>query len=219
MSQCALDQIVMPPFCTEFPTPTGNPMKTPVVDDFSTSNSPASIGKSYILSENTLDTDIPINTSQVPWGETPKFSSGSINITTELMDDAQYGIENAGTGSCRSGDCPPCHAIGLGQAMITGLARIGGLTANLPSSTAITSASSTLALADLSACMPNFRFGIADRGVWYMHDNTRLALHKLLESSSLCSYRAADAVVWSAHRCLQFNECDRGWCQCDCGVR
>jgi HK97 family phage major capsid protein len=182
MSKYNLDAIVMPPYCTEFTTGRGNPCTTPVVDDFALSNSPASINASSIVSENSLDTEKDIVVGKVAWQETPTWRSGQLFVSWELFHDAQYGVE--GVAGLIEAVIARRHAIGLGQAMISGAGLSGGLLVGLPSSTAITSGTSSLSLTDFINLYAELPVLYRNNAVWYMHDNTRLVLHKLLETSA-----------------------------------
>lgn len=183
MSQYSYDAIVRPEFCAEFETATGNPMSTPIVDDFTPSGSPVvyTVGASVILSEATQETQRSIKSAVVNWQDAPKFSSGVVVVPRELFDDAQYGIENAA--SLVEAVIARRHSIGLGRAMISGAGLTGGLTLNLPAGTKITSASSTLALTDWTSLYSTLPVWYRQGAVWYMHDNTRLALYNLLQTS------------------------------------
>jgi HK97 family phage major capsid protein len=184
MSKFALDQIVDPAFCTEFPTGNGNPMSTPVVDDIvETGTSPVTftVGAARVVAENTADTEQDIKTNAVPWSETPTWRSGVLLITWEMFHDAQYGVE--GVAGLIEAVVARRNAIGLGQAMITGQNVSGGLTSNLPAGQVSTSAASALAIDNFIDLYGSLAAPYRMNAAWFMHSNTQIALYKLLQTT------------------------------------
>lgn len=181
MSKYNLDAIVMPPYCAEFDTGKGNPMTTPVVDDFALVGSPASVNMSGSVPESTQGTEQDMVVGRVAWPEVPTWRTGRLAVSWELFQDAQYGIESVA--GLIEAVFAKRHAIGLGRAMITGAGVTSGLINNLPSGTTITSAASTLALPDFTGLYAELPVWYRKNAVWFMHDNTRLALYNLLQTS------------------------------------
>lgn len=159
-------------------TLTGRPCTTPAIDDVA--GSPAAMNKAYILSENTAGTETPMVAGKVSWQEAPKFHSGIIRVSREMFEDSFEGVAKI-----LEKVFAQRFALATGYYSIqgNGNGQPQGLIPALPASTVVTSASSTLAIADFEAVYRQLPNVYRKNSRWYMSDATRDVVTKLLEAS------------------------------------
>ncbi len=185
MAKYAVDDIVLPPYCTQFETGSGNPMATPMVNDFVTTGSSPIVfsnGAATIVNENTLGTPQDIITDAVQWASTPNWRSGRLVISWELFEDARFGL--AQVAGLVEAVVAKRMSAGQGPAFITGAGLSGGLLPTLPAGTKVTSNSSTLALADFISVYKKLPAAYRRGAAWFMHSDTHVTLYELLNTSS-----------------------------------
>jgi HK97 family phage major capsid protein len=172
------DEILDAGNCNPIQTLTGAPMTTPAVDD--TSGSPATMQQAYIVGENTLINEESVVASKVSWQSTPKFASGIIRTSRELFKDAFEPVA-----AILEQVFAQRFALALGFYAVqgNGNGQPQGLIPSLPASTVVTSATSTLALTDFEAVYAELPQIYRKAAKWYMNDNVRNVVTKLLETA------------------------------------
>ncbi len=172
------DEILSPDFANQFDDATGNPQAIPAIDDLI--GSPLTFNKSTIVGEGSQSTQSDVIASSAAFPTTPQFRSGRMFFSFELIEDSPI------LGAALQMAIARRHAIGIGGYFITGTGSASqpqGLTSSLPTSTVITSASSTLSLADFEAVYAAISPSYIKESVWYMSDATRALVTKLLEAA------------------------------------
>ena len=172
------DEILDDENCNAIQTLTGRPMTTPSVDD--TSGSPLVMTQSTILTENTSGNEVAVKAGKVSWPEAPKFDSGIVRASLELFNDAFEPVA-----AILERVFAQRHALAMGYYAIqgNGSGQPNGLVPNLPAGTVVTSSTSTLALTDFEAVYAELPQVYRKSAKWYMSDNVRNVVTKLLETA------------------------------------
>jgi HK97 family phage major capsid protein len=173
------DEILDPAYSHQWDDATGQPIAVPAIDDLI--GSPLSFNKSTIQAEVTQSTETDVIAASVQFPTCPTFKSGRLFFSFELTEDSPI------LGTALEMAIARRHSLGIGGYFITGTntaTQPQGLTNNLPASTVITSATSTLSLTDFEAVYAAVSPAYIKGCVWYMADSTRALVTKLLEAAN-----------------------------------
>lgn len=149
---------------------------SPEIDDTSLQGSPATLqfNKAVKQDEAVQSSVVPIKASRIGWAKTPTYASGRVGFSLELDNDV---FENAAA---------ILEASMFQRVYLTyGSDAIATIVSALPSTVNnVTSASSTLAIADFLNTYKKLAPIYRDGAIWAMNDNTRAILTALLETNS-----------------------------------